>query len=329
MTTPRLPQRRRLLAAGAALCLAATVPTGALADTPAFPSKPITLILPFPAGGPTDAQMRALAIAAGKELGQSVVVMNQPGAGGTLGPATMSRTAAPDGHTIAIAANTLYRQPLLQKVNYDPLKDFTYIINLTGYTMGIAVRADAPWKTVDDLIKDARSRPGQISYGSTGVGSSGHIAMERLARATGTSFNYIPYKGGAEEAAALLGGHIDFISNAGWGAQVDAGKERLLAVYSDKRLKRRPDVPTLKELGHDLVITSPIGVVGPANMPPAVVARLHDALRKAMQDPTYQRLVEQWDQEQQDMSSEQYRGYAAEQMPKEKAFLDQLGLKLQ
>ncbi|GAA4002921.1 tripartite tricarboxylate transporter substrate binding protein [Comamonas faecalis] len=329
MSTP-LHRRRalRLAGAGALTTLLAALPLAGTAQPAAFPNKPLTLIVPFPAGGPTDAQMRALAAAAGKVLGQSVVVVNQPGVGGTLGPANMARTAAPDGYTLSIAGNTLYRLPLLQKVSYDPLKDFTYLINLTGYTMGIAVRADAPWKTLDDLIADARTRPGQINYGSTGVGSSGHIAMERLAKATGTSFNYIPFKGGAEEATALLGGHIDFISNAGWGAQVDAGKMRLLATYSGKRLKQRPDVPTLKEQGYDLVITSPIGVVGPRGMPAQVVAQLHDALRQAMQDPTYQRLIAQWDQDDLYMSAQAYHDYAQEQMPKEKVFLDQLGIEL-
>lgn len=326
--SPRRRHTLRLAGVGALAALLA-LPLAATAQPAHFPNKPITLIVPFPAGGPTDAQMRALAIAAGKELGQSVIIVNQPGAGGTIGPANMARSAAPDGYTISIGNSSLFRLPLLQKVSFDPNKDFTYILNLTGYTMGIAVRADALWKTVDDLIKDARSRPGQINYGSTGVGSSGHVAMERLAKATGVKFNYAPFKGGAEEATALLGGHIDFISNAGWGAQVDAGKMRLLATYSDKRLKQRPDVPTLKELGHDLVITSPIGVVGPQGMPAEVVKRLHDGFHKAMKDPTYQRLLEQWDQDNIYMSTAEYHDYALSQMPKEKAFLDQLGIKLQ
>lgn len=329
-TLPNHPTRRQVLgaAAGAVALASIAVPLSALAqDT--FPSRPISLILPFPAGGPTDVQMRALAQALEKDLGQTVLVVNQPGAAGTLGPSSMAQTAAPDGHTLSVVVGTLFRVPLITKVSYNPNTDFTYVINLTGYTMAIAVRADAPWKTLDDLLNDARKRPGKISYGSTGVGSSGHVALERLAKATGTEFNFIPFKGGAEETAALLGGHIDFISNAGWGAQVDAGKMRLLATYSDKRLKQRPDVPTLKELGYDLVIHSPVGIAGPKGMPEKIVQRLHDALHKAMSDPAYQRLIEQWDQDHLHMNTQTFTEYGTTQMAKEKQFLDQLGIKLQ
>lgn len=321
------PNRRHILAGASAAALGLSLGIGP-AQAASFPKGPITLLLPFPAGGPTDVQMRAMAQFLEKELGVSVLVVNQPGAAGTLAPANMARSAAPDGHTVSVVAGTLFRVPLLTKVNYDPNTDFTYIINLTGYTMAIAVRADSPWQTVDDLLEDARKRPGQISYGSTGVGSSGHVAMERLAKAAGVKVNFIPFKGGAEESAALLGGHIDFISNAGWGAQVDAGRVRLLATYSDKRLEQRPDVPTLKELGHDLVIHSPVGIVGPKGMPPEVVQRLHDAFHKGMSDPTYERLIKQWDQDHIHMSTETFTAYGTQQMAKEKQFLDELGIEL-
>ncbi|NYT63045.1 tripartite tricarboxylate transporter substrate binding protein [Alcaligenaceae bacterium] len=327
--TAHNPTRRRLLGGAGTLGLMLALPGTASAQADKFPNRPITLIVPFPAGGVTDVQMRALARALGQELGQSVTVLNQPGVGGSLGPAAMARSAAPDGYTIAIGSGTLFRLPLLQKVNFDPAKDFSYIINLTGFTMGIVVRTDSPWKNLDDLLADAKTRPEQINYGSTGVGSSGHVAMERLAKATGTRFNYIPYKGGAEEATALLGGHIDFISNAGWGAQVTAGKMRLLGTYSEQRLKLRPDVPTLKELGHDLVITSPIGIIGPHGMPDAVVAKLHDAFKRVMSDSIYQQALAQYDMEDFYMSSSDYRAYGLDQMKREKVFLEQLGIQLQ
>lgn len=319
--------RRHILAgaSAAALGLGLGIHPAQAAD---FPKGPISLLLPFPAGGPTDVQMRAMAQFLEKELGVSVLVVNQPGAAGTLAPSSMAHSAAPDGHTLSVVVGTLFRIPLLTKATYNPNTDFSYIINLTGYTMGIAVRTDAPWKTLNDLLEDARKRPGKINYGSTGVGSSGHIAMERLAKAAGVEFNFIPFKGGAEEAAALLGGHIDFISNAGWGTQVDAGRERLLATYSDKRLEQRPDVPTLKELGYDLVIHSPVGIVGPKGIPPEVVQRLHDAFRKGMSDPTYERLIKQWDQDHIHMNTEEFTAYGTQQMAKEKQFLDELGIEL-
>lgn len=322
--------RRHALGALALSAALAGLPLPAAAQGSAkFPSRPITLILPFPAGGATDAQMRALALALGKDLGQQVVVSNQPGQAGTLAPSQMARTQPPDGYTISIVPATLFRLPHLQKVNYDPTTDFSYLINLTGYTNGIVVRADAPWKTLQDLLDDARARPGQINYSSTGIGSGGHIAFERLAKAAGLKFNFIPYKGMAEQTTALIGGHVDVISDPGWGAMVDGGKARVLAVLSQERLPRRPDIPTLKELGHDIAVYSPVGVVGPKGMSPELVKTLHDALHKAMKDPDYQRMLAQYDQGDMYMSSADYTKYAIEQTAREKVFLDQLGIKLQ
>ena len=315
------------LGAGLALLMSlAVAPTLQAAE--AFPTKPITLILPFPPGGATDVQLRALALAAQRELGQPIVIVNRPGVGGTLGPAAMAQSAAPDGYTISLIAATLFRLPHLMKVSYDPVADFSYLICLTGYTNGLLVRQDAPWKTVQDLLADARKQPGAISFGSTGRGSSGHIAMERLARAAGVQFNFIPYKGMAEETAALLGGHLMVISDPGWGALAESGKARVLATLGEARLKRWPEVPTLRELGFDLVVNSPIGLAGPKGMDPKVVKVLHDAFRKAMADPAFNRALEQNDQVPLYLSAEDYSRYAAEQTAREKVFVQELGLKL-
>jgi len=323
-------RRRALWAlAGGALGAWAPWPAAALAKSDSYPSRTLTMIMPFPPGGATDVQMRALANALSKEMGQQVVVVNQPGVAGTMGPAAMARSAAPDGYTFSVAPATLFRLPHLQKVNFDPLSDFTYVICLTGYTNGLVVRADAPWKTLQDLFADAKARPGQISYGSTGVGSGGHVAMERLARAAGVKFNFIPFKGMAEETTALLGGHLDVISDPGWGALVDGGKARLLATLGNTRLPRRPNVPTLKELGYDITVNSPVGIVAPKGMEPAVLKTLHDALRKAMRDPDYQRMLADYDQVDMYMSSAEYRQYAIDQFAREKVFLSQIGVKLQ
>lgn len=309
--------------------IAGTALPAAFAQPAGFPHKPITLILPFPAGGATDGQMRALAQALSKDLGQIVNVVNQPGLAGTMAPAAMTRSAAPDGYTISIVPATLFRLIHLQKVSYDPRTDFSYIINLTGYTNGIIVSATAPWKSVQELLADAKARPGQISYGSTGIGSGGHIAMERLARAAGVQLNFIPYKGMADETTALLGGHIDVISDPGWGALVEGGKARVLATLGDARLKRWAQVPTLKELGYDITVNSPVGIVGPKGMDAGLVKTLHDALHRAMKDPNYQRMLEQSDQPDMYMSSSSYQQYAIEQTAREKVFIDQLGIKLQ
>jgi tripartite-type tricarboxylate transporter receptor subunit TctC len=327
----RLPDaaRRRTLVRLAAGSLATLAPlVHAKADP--FPNRPITLIMPFPAGGATDSQMRALALAAGKELGQTIVVMNQPGAAGTLGPASMARQAHADGYTVSIVPATLFRMPHLQKVTFNPTTDFSYILNLTGYTNGIVVRADAPWKTLQELLADAKARPGKISYGSTGIGSGGHIAMERLLRAAGgPELNFVPFKGMAEETAALLGGHLDIISDPGWGPLVEGGKARVLATLGEQRLRRWANVPTLKELGYDITVVSPVGLAGPKGMEPAVVQRLHDAFKNAMADATYQRILEQSDQPNVYMGSAEYQQYAVAQFAREKQFIDQLGIKLQ
>ncbi len=307
------------------LAILASPPT-ARADT--YPVKPITLILPFPPGGPTDVQIRALAQAASKDLGQPMVVVNRPGVGGTLGPASMAQTAGPDGYTISLVVGTLFRYPHLMKVSYDPTTDFTYLICLTGYTYGIVVRQDAPWMTLQDLLADAKKRPGAISYGSTGRGSSGHIAMERLARDAGVRFNFVPFKGGSEEVTSLLGGHLDAFNDPGWGPLLESGKIRVLATLGQTRLQRWPQIPTLKELGHDIVVRSLIGLVGPKGMDPKVVKVLHGAFRKAMNDPAYVRALEQNDQVSVYMSSEDYTRYAVEQTAREKLFVQELGIKL-
>jgi tripartite-type tricarboxylate transporter receptor subunit TctC len=315
-------RRRSLLLAG----LAALASRGASAS--GYPTKPITLILPFPPGGQSDVQMRILAQVASKELGQPIVVLNRPGAGGTLGPALMAQTAQPDGYTIALVVATLFRQPALTKVNFDPAKDFTYLINLTGFATGIVVKQDAPWKTLQDLLADAKARPGAISFGSTGIGSGGHIAMARLLRDTGLQMTFVPFKGGAETTAALLGGHLDVISDPGWGPMVQAGKARVLASMSQARLQRFPQVPTLKELGYDLVVDSPIGLAGPKGIAPAVVQRLHDAFRRAMGNADFARSLELNDQMPVYMGHEEYSRYAVAQTAREKSFIRELGITL-
>lgn len=330
ITTPSaspIHRRRRLLLTLASACALLTVVSTHAANH--FPARPITLILPFPAGGVSDVQLRALAAAVSKDLGQPVLIVNKPGNGGTLAPAAMARSAAPDGYTIALAVRTLLRLPHLSKVSYDPLHDFTYIMGLSGFSFGIVVRDDAPWRTLKDLLDDARARPGAIAYGATGRGSSGHVALERLARAAGVHLNFVPYKGTAEVANDLLGGHLAVYSDAGWGGLLESGRVRVLATMGETRPKRWPQVPTLKELGYDIVVTSPIGLIGPRGMDPAIVARLHDAFRKAMSDPAYVRAMEQNDQVPEYQSSEAYAQSAAREFVREKAFVQELGIRLE
>ncbi|MFT3813905.1 MAG: tripartite tricarboxylate transporter substrate binding protein [Acidovorax sp.] len=291
-------------------------------------AKPITLIVPFPAGGATDVQARALARAASAELKQQIVILNQPGVAATLGPATMARQAKPDGYTIALSAGTLLRQPHLQKVNYDPLKDFTWIMGVAAYTTGITVKADAPWKTAKELFAYAKAHPGKVSYGTVGKGSTAHIAMSALQKAAGLEFNFVPFKGAIEVFTALQGGHLDVAAEAGFGSTVDSGKGRLLAVFNEQRTKERPDVPTVKELGYNVVLASNYGIAGPKGMDPKVVKTLHDAFKKAMDDPEFLRILKQNDESTMYMDSKAYTDWAARTYAQEKRYLTELNIQL-
>jgi len=307
----------------AALLAAAAAGPAAAADP--FPSKPIQLVLPFPAGGSFDPIFRALANAAAQDLGQPVVLMHQPGAGGVTGTASLVSKEA-DGYTIAVMHNSVIRAPLVTKVTWDPLKDFTYLIGLANLTTGITVAADAPWKTLPDLIEDAKKRPGALSWGNVGAISVNRIYAERLAKAAGTKFNLVPFKGGAESFQALIGRHLDVYGDPGFGAQVQGGKARLLATFTAERLKRY-DVPTVKELGYDLVIDSPVGLVAPKNLDPKVAARLHAAFRKAAADPAYLQQVELFDMQPRLMTGEGYAAYARAQFEREQKMLAEIGFK--
>ena len=259
--------RRQFIAAAAAAASSIALPTLAQA----FPSRPIRYICPWPAGGSTDAVIRALAESAAKTLGQQIIVDNKPGAGGMLG-ANELVNARPDGYTLSQLPHGVFRIPHMQKVQFDVLKDFTWIACLTGYTFGLVVPADSAIKSIADLVAWARANPGKFNYGSTGTGTSPHLAVEEFAQRAGITLNHIPFKGNADNMQALLGGHTMAASDAtGWGPHVNAGKLRLLATYGSKRTKRWPDVPTLDELGYKTVSDSPFGVCGPKGMAPALV----------------------------------------------------------
>jgi tripartite-type tricarboxylate transporter receptor subunit TctC len=313
-----------------ALC-AATLLATLLAPWPAlaqaFPGKPIVLVLPFPPGGSFDPILRALGNAVSKDLGQPVVLMHKPGAGGVTGTASLAAMTEADGYTLALMHNSVIRQPLLAKVSWDPLNDFTYVIGLASLSTGIAVAADASWKTLGDLLADAKARPGVISWGNVGAISANRIYAERLARSAGVKFNMIPFKGGSEAFTALIGGHLDVYGDPGFGAMATAGKVRLLATMTEQRLQRWPQVPTLKELGHNLVVQSNIGLVAPRNLPPAITERLHAAFRKATDDADYKRLSSEFDMAPMLLDPAGYKAYAQAQFVREKTMLDEIGFK--
>lgn len=321
---------RRLLVATAVAALsllatgAAQAQMGAAAS---YPQKPITLVMPFPPGGMFDAVLRPLVNEASAQLGQPIVLMHKPGGGGVTATAALATMGEADGYTLGIMHNTVIRQPHMVKVPWDPLRDFTYITGLAGLATGIVVAADAPWKTLDELIADARNRPGQISWGNVGATSVNRIYGERLGRAAGVKFNFIPFKGGAEQLTAVVGRHLDVYGDPGFGAMAISGKVRVLASFTDQRLKRWPQVPTVKESGYDLSIQSPFGIVAPKNLDPAITSRLQAAFHKAAQHPDYVRQLSDYDLAPWLLDSAAFRGYAQAQYLREKQMLDEVGFK--
>lgn len=316
----------RLLAA--AIVLAAAVvsfASGAFAQ--AYPEKPITLIVPWPAGGSTDIAMRTIAEGASKHLGQPIVIDNKPGAAGTLGPAIMAATAKPDGYTVAQIPITVMRLPLMEKTTWDALKDFTYIVHLTGYTFGITTKADGQFKSWAEVVEYAKANPGKVTYGTPGAGSSLHIGMEQIAAKAGIQLTHVPFKGGPETNAAVLGGHTTLQADStGWKPLVDAGQLRLLAIWTAVRSKNWPDAPTLKELGYPFVFDSPFGIAGPKGMNPAIVEKLHDAFKKAIEDKAVVEAMAKYDMVPRYLDTPSYRKSVEEFVVNEKAALEKIGL---
>jgi tripartite-type tricarboxylate transporter receptor subunit TctC len=292
-----------------------------------FPSRPVTLIVPWPAGGSTDVLLRALATATEKHLGQPIVIENRPGAAGTLGPIKMANEASPDGHTITQIPITMFRIPVMTKSSFDPVKELTYIIALTGYTFGVVVREDAPWKTFAELVADAKANPGKINYGTPGAGSSLHIGMEQIAKQQGIKWVHVPFKGNAETMNALLGGHIHAVADStGWAPLVNSGKLRLLVTWGANRTKSWPAVPTLRETGVDLVSVSPFGLAGPKGMNAGVVKSLHDAFKAGLDEPSYLSVMSKLDQDRFYLNSADYHAYAVRTAAEERRSIIEMGL---
>jgi tripartite-type tricarboxylate transporter receptor subunit TctC len=307
-----MTNRRQILKLASAGAASMALPQ--LASAQVFPSRPIRYICPWPAGGSTDAVIRSLADSAGKILGTTIIVDNKPGAAGLLG-ANELVNAKPDGYTVSQLPHGVFRVPHMQKVQFDTLKDFTWIACLTGYTFGLVVPASSPFKS------------DKITYGHTGIGTSPHLAVEEFAQRAGIKLTNVPFKGNADNMQAVLGGHVMAASDAtGWGPHVDAGKLRLLATYGSKRTKRWASIPTLDELGYQTVSDSPFGVCGPKGMDPAVITKLHDAFKKTLEDPAVLATFEKYDQSIIYMGTEAYTKFARDSYASEKLTIERLGM---
>ena len=324
MTAPVRTDIRRKLLLGMAGTLAA--PAILRAQTRWRPERPIVIYNPFAAGGVTDLQLRYMGERVGKLLGQPVLVEIKAGAAGTLAPAQLM-TARNDGHALACMSINSLRYPHYQDVPWHPLRDFVYVTGLSSYTMGIVVRADAPWKTVEDLIAAGKKEPEKYAYGTSGIGGSGNLFMIEIDQATGAKFTHVPYKGGAEWVQALLAGHIHFLADASqWAPLVDAGQFRLLAAATEQRIPRYPNTPTLVERGINAIAHSPYGLVAPRGTPPAAVQALHEAFSEVLGDAGLQALLERFVQVPWRRTPEQYRAYAEEYFVSVKPLLIKAGL---
>src|SRR5215203_4477014 len=308
---------------------AAAVAWAGIAQAQDFPSRPVTLVVPWVAGGPTDAVMRVLAKATEKHLGQAIVLEYRPGAAGTLGPMHMAATASADGYTVAHVSPNIFRAPYMRATPFGPIKDLTYIIRVTGDKFGVVVRSDARWATIQELLADSKGRPGKITYGSPGVAGNVHIGMMQVAKHEGIDWIHVPFKGSADATTALLGGHVDLIGDpsAAHSYGAASNKLRVLVTWGARRTTNWPMVPTLKEIGIDMAISAPYGLAGPKDMDPKIVKILHDAFKKGMEDPSYAAVLTLLDQEALYLDSKDYRDYAMQQAIEQKRLIEELGLK--
>lgn len=310
---------------GAASVAAMGLPFGVRAAG-AFPEKPIRVLVGFSAGGVTDIVVRALAESASTVFGQPIIVENKLGAGGVM-PAYQLQNATPDGYTVGLIAHSVFRLPYISNIKWDPAADLDYIIRLTGFTWGLVVAADSPIKTFEDYVAYARKNPGRMTYGTVGSLTTQHLTMEQISATLGLQLTNVPYKGVAEALPALMGGHIMSVADASsWVPYVTSGKMRLLVVWTEKRVPRFPDVPTLREVGIDMVQTSPWGLAAPKGTPPEAIRRLHDGFRQAMAQKPFQDALANYDMEQQYMDGAAYRQFARDSIEKENRILASLNV---
>lgn len=324
MSTKKIQNRREILQLGAGLAAACIAPS---LYAQSYPGKPISFIVPWPAGSTSDGVMRALVQIASQQLGQPIVVENKPGASGMLGVAALAG-ARPDGYTIGQIPLSVTRFSQIGTLKIDPRQDLTPIARVAGLTFGIVVRPDSPFASMKDLLAHAKANPGKLTYGSPGLGNQTHIGMEIIEQATGVRFTHIPYKGGNEATLGLLGGQVDMVADSsGWAPLVLQGKLKLLTVWGDQRLKRFPEVPTMKELGYNVQIAAPGGVAGPANLPPEVSAKLAEAFKSATLSPEFQSAVDKFDMPVMYQSPQDYRRYLEQSYAEETRLIEKLNLK--
>jgi len=257
-----------------------------------YPSRPVTMIVPFPPGGVADIVGRPLAAVMEKSLKQPVVVVNRTGAGGAVGMAAAAKSA-PDGYTILMALSSVSIFPVSDRINgkapaYE-MSDLAPIALVTADPTVLVVRADSPWRTLKEFVATAKAYPGQINYSSSGVYGTLHVAMEIFANSANVKLFHVPYQGGGPALTALLGGQVHALASgpAPAVAQIKGGKVRALASWSTERLPLLPEIPTFKELGYDAEFYIWSGVFAPAATPPEILMKIRQAVRQAANSPEF------------------------------------------
>ena len=272
--------QRRTMGLLAATLLASTYVGHAWADA-SYPNRPITLIVPYGAGGVSDVVARALAQSMGKQLGQSIIIENKPGAGASMGVMDM-KNAKPDGYRLTLSPVGIFRQPHIQKVAYDPVADLTYVATYMAYDFLLAVPADSPFKSVKDIVEQSKKQPGSVDYGTPGKFSANHVLMSLLEQKSGAKFTQVPFKGDAEALNALLAGHT---KTGVFGNTVlpymNSGKLRALASATETRPPAFANVPTFREQGYDVVTPSPLGIAGPKGLSAGIVHKLEGVVQRS------------------------------------------------
>ena len=276
--------------AALAIALAAT---GASAQ--AYPTKPIRVIVPFPPAGGTDILARTVSARLADRKKWTIVVENRPGAGGNIGVDLVAKSA-PDGYTLVMGqtSNLAINPTLFPKLPYDPVKDLAPIALVGSGPLGIIVRSDSRFATLDDLLKEGKAKPGKVTFASPGNGTVAHLAGVRLQNITGAVFEHIPYKGASAAIPDLLGGNVDFYASSLPTIQSHAagGKVRVLAVTSPKRAPIMPQVPTAGETVKGFEANTWFGLLAPAGTPPAVIALLNAEINAALKDPGVRKAIE-------------------------------------
>ena len=275
----------RLLALACALIVCGALPAHAQ-QAARYPERPLNLIVAFSPGGTTDLAFRLLAREMEKVLGQPVIVQNRAGAGGAISMGAIA-SAKPDGYTFGqVPTQTVFVMPFIEKLQYNPTLDLTYISQFAESPFGIVVKKDSAYASLKDLIAEARRNPGALNYGTNAATGVANLVIDQIGRQESGRFTNVPFKGSPEAHTALLGGHIAFVAGEINNSMVENGPIRLIALFSDKSRPMYPAVPSLKDLGYDIPAPVFLVLAGPKGMPEAIVRRIDDAVARAVREPS-------------------------------------------